>query len=209
MNSRTSRGSFMAQRNHPFKSKTVSWPSPDLQNLPRSSLRGNFQGSLRRSIRGLKINENQQIRREDGDEKIVHPTPPLPPRSPTWKETLEKVFEAPLDLKRAELQHQLQGEYQLSNFNSKNFDPIKTNKQKIRVKKDAVYKFFSLRSQIDYANVIDKLFIYNRIIRFKNLGHWLQIGAWKTSMTSNPSETVFLLIPSNTSRPTQIRKSRR
>ena len=147
LNSRTSRGSFMAQRNHPFKSKTVSWPSYDLQNPPRSSLRGNFQGSLRRSIRGLKINENQQIRREEGAEKVIHPTPPLPPRSPTWKETLESVFEAPMDLKRAELQHQLQGKYQLSYCNSKNFDPIKTNKQKIRVKKDAVYKFFSLWSQ--------------------------------------------------------------
>ena len=129
LNSRTSRGSFMAQRNHPFKSKTVSWPSYDLQNPPRSSLRGNFQGSLRRSIRGLKINENQQIRREEGAEKVIHPTPPLPPRSPTWKETLESVFEAPLDLKRAELQHQLQGEYQLSNCNSKNFDPINKKKE--------------------------------------------------------------------------------
>ena len=86
-------------------------------NLSRSSLLVNFQGSIRRSIRGLKLNENQQIRREEGDEKRNCPAPPLPPRSPTWKETLERVFEAPMDLKRAELQHQLQGkEYQLSNF---------------------------------------------------------------------------------------------
>ena len=77
-------------------------------------------------MRGLKLNENQQIRRDDGAEKISCPTPPLPPlppRSPTWKETLVKVFEAPMDLKRAELQHQLQGKlYQLFDCNSKNFE---------------------------------------------------------------------------------------
>ena len=160
------------------------WSSHDLQNLPRSSLRGNFQGSLRRSIRGLKINENQQIRRDDGDEKIIHPTPPLPPRSPTWKETLEKVFEAPLDLKRAELQHQLQGEYQLSNFNSKNFDTIKTNKKTIS-RKNAVYKFGSLIQNWCFKNLYGvKRLVWNEPDN--------QVLMWENpTRTSYPSESVF------------------
>ena len=60
-------------------------------------------------MRGLKLNENQQIRHEE-DVARTSTSPPIQPRAPTWNEILVKVFEAPLDLKRAELQNQLQGQ---------------------------------------------------------------------------------------------------
>ena len=61
-------------------------------------------------MRGLKLNENQQIRHEEDVARASTSTPPIQPRAPTWNEILVKVFEAPLDLKRAELQNQLQGQ---------------------------------------------------------------------------------------------------
>ena len=61
-------------------------------------------------MRGLKLNENQQIRHEEDVARTSTSTPPIQPRAPTWNEILVKVFEAPLDLKRAELQNQLQGQ---------------------------------------------------------------------------------------------------